>query len=83
MESYKHRAGMWLVGEDMPQAGNRVTLHPSEKDQFGLPIPNVHFDDHENDIAMRNHAYKRGAMVYDAVGATRIFPPHQSTQRII
>jgi hypothetical protein len=66
MEAYEHVAGMWLVGEDMPRETNRVTLHPTEKDQFGLPIPNVHFDDHENDIAMRNHAYKRGAMVYDA-----------------
>jgi choline dehydrogenase-like flavoprotein len=84
MEGYEHTAGMWLVGEDMPQAGNRVTLHPSEKDQFGLPIPNVHFDDHENDIAMRNHAYKRGAMVYDAVGATRIIrtPPGSSTHNL-
>ena len=62
----------------------RVTLHPTEKDQFGMPIPNVHFDDHENDIAMRNHAYKRGAMVYDAVGATRIIrtPPGPSAHNL-
>ena len=31
MEAYEYMAGMWLVGEDMPQAANRVTLHPSEK----------------------------------------------------
>jgi choline dehydrogenase-like flavoprotein len=72
MEAYENIAGMWLVGEDMPQATNCVTLHPTEKDQFGLPIPNIHVDDHPNDIAMRNHAYGRGGMVYDAVGATRI-----------
>lgn len=56
-------AGMWLVDEDMPQATNCVTLHPTDRDHFGMPIPNVHVDDHTNDIAMRNHAYKRGAMV--------------------
>jgi choline dehydrogenase-like flavoprotein len=72
VESYENMAGLWLVGEDMPRATNRVTLHPTEKDQFGLPIPNIHFDEHPNDIAMRNHAYERGGMVYDAVGATRI-----------
>ena len=72
MEAYENIAGMWLVGEDMPQATNCVTLHPTEKDQFGIPIPNLHVDDHVNDIAMRTHAYERGAMVYDAVGATRI-----------
>src|ERR1700730_11330871 len=70
--SVRVRGSMYLVGEDLPQESNRVTLHPTEKDQFGMPIPNVHFDEHANDIAMRNHAFKRGAMVYDAVGATRI-----------
>ena len=44
----------------------------------------MHFDDHANDIAMRNHAYKRGAMVYDAVGATRIIrvPPGPSSHNL-
>ena len=84
LEAYEYMAGMWLVGEDMPQETNCVTLHPTEKDQFGMPIPNVHFDDHVNDIAMRNHAYKRGAMVYDAVGATRIIrtPPSPSAHNL-
>jgi hypothetical protein len=84
MEAYQCMAGMWLMGEDMPRETNQVTLHPTEKDQFGMPIPNVHFDDHENDIAMRNHAYKRGAMVYDAVGATRIIrtPPGPSAHNL-
>jgi choline dehydrogenase-like flavoprotein len=72
MEAYENIAGMWLVGEDMPQATNCVTLHPTEKDQFGLPIPNIHVDDHPNETAMRNHAYRRGAMVYDAMDVTRI-----------
>jgi choline dehydrogenase-like flavoprotein len=84
MEAYEYVAGMWLVGEDMPQETNCVTLHPTEKDQFGMPIPNVHFDDHVNDIAMRNHAYKRGAMVYDTMGATRIIrtPPSPSAHNL-
>ncbi len=84
MEMYDHMAGMWLVGEDMPQESNAITLHPTEKDQHGLPVPNVHFDDHSNDVAMRNHAYKQGAAVYDAVGATRTFPtpPYPSTHNL-
>jgi hypothetical protein len=72
MEGYENMAGMWLVGEDMPQPTSCVTLHPTEKDQFGLPIPNIHVDDHPNDIAMRSHAYERDGTVYDAAGATRI-----------
>jgi choline dehydrogenase-like flavoprotein len=84
MENYDHMAGMWIVGEDMPQEQNRITLHESEKDDFGLPIPNVHFDDHDNDLAMRNHAFKQGRAVYDAVGARRVYetPPYPSTHNL-
>jgi len=84
MDMYDHMAGMWLVGEDMPQEKNAITLHTTEKDQYGLPVPNVHFDDHPNDIAMRNHAFQQGAAVYDAVGATQTYPtpPYPSTHNL-
>jgi choline dehydrogenase-like flavoprotein len=84
LDRYDHMAGMWIVGEDMPQEKNAVTLHASEKDKYGLPVPNVHFDDHPNDVAMRSHAYKQGGAVYDAVGATRTFPtpPYPSTHNL-
>ena len=84
LDMYDHMAGMWIVGEDMPQEKNAITLHASEKDQHGLPVPNVHFDDHPNDVAMRNHAYTQGSAVYDAVGAVRAFPtpPYPSTHNL-
>lgn len=84
LDSYENMAGMWIVGEDMPQETNRITLNHDVKDQYGLPAPNVHFDDHPNDIAMRNHAYKQGMAVYEAVGATRVFPtpPYPSTHNL-
>ena len=84
LDAYENMAGMWLVGEDMPQADNRITLNSDVKDQWGLPVVNVHFTDHPNDIAMRNHAYRQGSAVYDAVGATRTFPtpPYPSTHNL-
>ncbi|NIM27437.1 MAG: GMC family oxidoreductase [Gammaproteobacteria bacterium] len=84
LDMYNHTAGMWLVGEDMPQESNAITLHPTEKDQYGLPVPNVHFDDHPNDVAMRNHAYRQGSALYEAVGASRTFPtpPYPSTHNL-
>ncbi|NUB45772.1 GMC family oxidoreductase [Fertoebacter nigrum] len=84
LDSYENMAGMWIVGEDMPQETNRVTLNMDVKDQFGLPTPNVHFDDHPNDVAMRNHAYERGMAMYKAVGATRVLPtpPYPSTHNL-
>ena len=84
LDAYDHMAGMWLVGEDMPQESNAVTLNADVKDAHGMPVANVHFDDHPNDIAMRDHAYQQGAAVYDAVGATRTFPtpPYPSTHNL-
>lgn len=74
LDGYENMAGLWIVGEDMPQENNRITLNPDVTDQFGLPAPNVHFDEHPNDIAMRDHAYAQGTAIYDAVGAVRSFP---------
>ena len=83
LDSYANMAGMWIVGEDMPQTENRVTLSDTT-DKFGLKVANVNFSDHPNDIAMRNHAYKQGQAIYKAVGATRTLPtpPYPSTHNL-
>ncbi len=75
---------MWLVGEDMPQETNRVTLNPDVSDQHGLPVPNVHFDDHANDVAMREYAWGRGRAAYEAVGAEdcTLTPPYPTTHNL-
>ena len=84
LDDYPNTAGMWLVGEDMPQESNTVTLDPDLKDAHGLPAPKVTFTDHPNDVAMREHAYKQGSAVYDAVGAkwTHHTPPYPSTHNL-
>lgn len=84
MDAYENLAGMWIVGEDMPQESNRVTLNHDVKDQHGLPVPNVHFDDHPNDVAMRNHAYQVAEDLYGSVGAlwTHRTPPYPSTHNL-
>jgi choline dehydrogenase-like flavoprotein len=84
MECYPPTAGMWLVGEDMPQETNRITLDPKAKDKFGVPVASVHYDDHPNDIAMGSHAYKQGAAVYEAIGATVTYTttPYPSTHNM-
>lgn len=84
MEAYDHIAGMWIIGEDMPREQNCVTLHSTEKDQHGLPVPNVHYDDHKNDLAMRRHGLDAGAQVHQAAGASRVIetPPYPSTHNL-
>jgi choline dehydrogenase-like flavoprotein len=68
----------------MPRAENRITLNKNVTDKFGMPVVNVHFDDHENDEAMRNHAYKQAMALYDSVGAVQTYPtpPYPSTHNL-
>jgi choline dehydrogenase-like flavoprotein len=84
LDNYANLAGMWIVGEDMPSENNRVTLNHDVKDQLGLPVANVHYDDHANDTAMREHAFKAGEALYDAAGAVRVLrtPPYPSTHNL-
>ena len=52
----------WLMGEAMPQESNRITL---KRDRFGLRVPNMHFNDHQNYLAMCEHPYAAGGSVYE------------------
>jgi len=70
LEKYAYLAGILLVGEDMPRSQNGVTLHPTERDQHGLPIPVVHVDGHENDIAQTEHFKQKSDAILRAAGAT-------------
>ena len=84
MDNYTNLAGMWLVGEDMPRETNRITLNTNVKDKWGSPVANVHYDDHENDIVMRNHAFTQGERIYQAAGAIKTYrtPPYPSTHNL-
>jgi len=84
MEAYSRTAGLWVIGEDMPQESNRITLNTAVTDKNGLPVPNVHFDDHANDVAMRNHGYRQGELLYEAVGSVGAHrtPPYPATHNM-
>ncbi|WP_437270271.1 GMC family oxidoreductase [Stutzerimonas balearica] len=84
MDRYTHLAGLWIVGEDMPRPTNRITLNEAVRDAWGMPVANVHYDDHPNDLAMREHAYRQGEALYQAVGATKAhrLPPFPSTHNL-
>jgi choline dehydrogenase-like flavoprotein len=68
----------------MPQETNRVTLDPTVKDKAGMAVASVHYDDHPNDAAMREHAWRQGQAMYRAVGATKTMPtpPYPSTHNL-
>jgi len=72
VDNYANIAGVWIIGEDMPRETNRITLHSDRKDQFGMPIPNIHCDDHPNDVLLRNHGFAQAEAVYTSAGAKRV-----------
>jgi choline dehydrogenase-like flavoprotein len=84
MDQYASTAGLWIVGEDMPQATNRITLNSEVKDQHGLAVADVHFDDHPNDEAMRERGFKQSEALYKAAGAKDVYrvPPYPSTHNL-
>ena len=64
---------MLIIGEDPPQESNHIRLHPTEKDEYGLPVPVLVYAEHPNTTAMREHAVAAGKAVFDSQGATRLF----------
>lgn len=83
IERYDHMAGLFMTGEDMPQPGNRITL-TEMPDAFGVPIANIHYDDHPNDLLMRSHGYKTLTAIHKAAGAKRCIeaPPYPSSHNL-
>ena len=72
MEHYRSMAGIFINGEDMTRAGNRITLNPAVKDKFGVPVANIHVDEHPNNASMRTHAQKQAKALFEAAGAVRV-----------
>jgi choline dehydrogenase-like flavoprotein len=75
LEHYERTAGIWIAGEDMPMAKNGVTLHATERDRFGLPVPVVNIDEHPNDVATINYGQRKAADLLVAAGAWRTVEP--------
>ena len=73
LDQYDHTVRMLIIGEDLPQEGNRIRLHPTEKDAHGLPVPVIEYAEHPNTTTMREHSVAAGKAVYDSLGATRLF----------
>jgi choline dehydrogenase-like flavoprotein len=72
LEMYDHMTAVWVCGEDMAREQNGITLHPTEKDQYGLPIPIVSKTYHKNDEAIAAHGLVQFRKLSEAVGATRV-----------
>ncbi|MBT0961973.1 GMC family oxidoreductase [Denitromonas iodatirespirans] len=84
LEKFDHMSCVWVCGEDLAQEENSITLHPTERDQHGLPIPIVTKTDHTNDAVMRRHGLAQWRKLSEAVGATRVIdmPPYPASHNM-
>jgi choline dehydrogenase-like flavoprotein len=72
MLRYNHLVGLKMVGEQLPNENNRVTL-ADDTDQYGLRIPRITYSWGENDKAMIRHALDQMSTSLELVGAKDIW----------
>jgi choline dehydrogenase-like flavoprotein len=63
---------MGLMGEDLPELVNEVTLDPTLTDSDGIPSPLVRYRLSENSVTMMEFAAARATEALEAAGATRV-----------
>lgn len=68
MEKYDNLAATFVTGEDPPQASNRITLHPTEKDENGLAVPVIDYALHANTTLMQQHANQTSSDIFESLG---------------
>ena len=66
------RIGIGAFGEVLPYSDNRVTLHSSKKDQWGIPIPFIDCEMKENEKVLMREAGKDAHAMLEAAGCRDI-----------
>jgi hypothetical protein len=69
---FGHTAGIFIIGEDLPDERNRVELDPEEKDSDGVPAARVTYGNNDNSRKMLDHGAARAREVLEAAGAIDI-----------
>ncbi|OZM58119.1 oxidoreductase [Lottiidibacillus patelloidae] len=73
MLDYNYFGGFAMLGEVLAQEQNFVKLHSIDKDQYGLPVPEVHFSFHENDLKIREDAKEVLSEIGRAAGGKPLY----------
>ena len=68
-KQFSHGLCALIVGDDLPQATNRVTLSDSVTDTSGLPAPHIHYKLHDNDKNLIRFGIDRAVDLAGAIDA--------------
>lgn len=77
-----HLATMTFVGENLPQANNRVILS-DHKDPYGVPLARVAHDFGPDDIRCFEAGMREGQAVFKAAGAYDVWVSGRANQHIM
>ena len=72
-ERFEHVITISLIGEDLPEAHNRVELDPKLADRHGIPAPKLSYQLSENSRRMMAHAAAHAEEVLRAAGAVDVY----------
>ena len=61
-----------VIGEDLPEERNQVTLDPALTDGDGIPAPKVSYKMSENSLKMMDHGMARATEALEAAGAKSV-----------
>ena len=61
-----------VIGEDLPELHNSVTLDPVLTDGDGIPAPKVTYKTSDNSLRLMDHANARATEVLEAAGAKEV-----------
>jgi gluconate 2-dehydrogenase alpha chain len=61
--------GIQMIGEDMPQAVNRIDLDPAVRDVNGLPVPRITYSPHQHELAAQAFYMPQLVALLKAAGA--------------
>ena len=71
-ERHGRTATLCVIGDDLPEAHNRVTLDPELTDGDGIPAPKISYTLSENSRSLLDHAIARSGEAFEAAGAHQV-----------
>jgi choline dehydrogenase-like flavoprotein len=77
LKAKSRKLGPWMIfisgfGEMLPDPNNRVSLHPTRKDKWGIPIPHIDCALGPNEMTMAKQILDDGRAMIEAAGGVVI-----------
>lgn len=70
---YTRTMDLNMQPETLPHQDNRIDLDPRRRDRWGLPLPRVTFDFHQNEIRLQKFMAGIGEKIMRATGASKVW----------